>query len=47
VLEANPLEDITRTRAIDAVVFRGEVLTRAHVNMLARGTLPLPTPARW
>jgi adenine deaminase len=43
VLEANPLEDITRTRAIDAVVFRGEVLTRAHVNMLARGTLPLPT----
>jgi len=46
VLEANPLEDITRTTAIDAVIFRGEVLTRAHVNMLARGTLPLPTPPR-
>ena len=33
-------------RAIDAVVFRGEVLTHAHVQMLRRGTLPLPTPSR-
>ncbi len=46
VLDGNPLDDIGRTRAIDAVVFRGEVMTRAHLNMLARGTLPLPTPAR-
>jgi imidazolonepropionase-like amidohydrolase len=46
VLSANPLDDIRHTRAIDAVVFRGEVLTRAHLNMLAQGTLPMPTPAR-
>jgi adenine deaminase len=46
VLTANPLDDIRHSRSIDAVVFRGEVLTRAHLNMLARGTLPLPTPAR-
>jgi adenine deaminase len=46
VLTANPLDDIRHTRSIDAVVFRGEVLTRAHLNMLAQGTLPMPTPAR-
>ena len=44
VLTANPLQDIRHTREIDAVVFRGEVLTQAHVRMLRRGTLPLPTP---
>ena len=44
VLTANPLQDIRHTRLIDAVVFRGEVLTRAHVQMLRRGALPLPTP---
>jgi adenine deaminase len=46
VLTRNPLDDIRHTRAIDAVVFRGEVLTRAHLNMLAQGSLPAPTPAR-
>lgn len=30
VLEGNPLEDLRHTRAIDAVVFRGEVMTRAQ-----------------
>lgn len=44
VLSANPLQHIRHTRLIDAVVFRGEVLTQAHVRMLRRGTLPLPTP---
>jgi len=44
ILTGNPLDDIGRTRDIDAVIFRGEVLTRAHLNMLARGALPLPTP---
>lgn len=44
VLQGNPLEDIRHTRAIDAVVFRGETLTHAHVQLLRRGALPLPTP---
>ena len=44
VLGANPLEDIRASRAIDAVIFRGEVLTQAHIQMLRRGTLPPPTP---
>jgi imidazolonepropionase-like amidohydrolase len=34
ILNGDPLSDITRTRAIDAVVFRGEALTRAHLNLL-------------
>jgi adenine deaminase len=34
ILNGDPLADITRTRAIDAVVFRGEALTRAHLNLL-------------
>ena len=34
ILNGDPLLDITRTRAIDAVVFRGEALTRAHLNLL-------------
>jgi imidazolonepropionase-like amidohydrolase len=34
ILTGDPLSDITRTRAIDAVVFRGEALTRAHLNLL-------------
>ena len=33
-------------RAIDAVVFRGEVFTQAHVTQLRRGALPAPTPPR-
>lgn len=37
VLTANPLDDIRRTRDIDAVVFRGEVLTYAHLQRLAAG----------
>lgn len=44
VLSANPLDDVRHSRAIDAMVFRGEVLTRAHLNLLAQGSLPLPTP---
>ncbi len=46
VLAANPLDDIRHTRAIDAVVFRGEVFTQAHVTQLRRGALPAPTPPR-
>lgn len=34
ILDGDPLTDISRTRAIDAVVFRGEGLTRAHLNLL-------------
>ena len=34
ILNGDPLADISRTRAIDAVVFRGEALTRAHLNLL-------------
>ncbi len=34
ILNGDPLSDITRTRAIDAVVFRGEALTTAHLNLL-------------
>lgn len=44
VLGGNPLEDIRHTRAIDAVVFRGELLSQAHLQMLRRGTLTPPTP---
>jgi imidazolonepropionase-like amidohydrolase len=46
VLAGNPLDDIRHTRAIDAVVFRGEVFTQAHVSQLRRGALPAPTPPR-
>lgn len=34
VLTGDPLSDIAQTRNIDAVVFRGETLTRAHLNRL-------------
>ena len=34
ILDRDPLADISNTRAIDAVVFRGEALTRAHLNLL-------------
>jgi adenine deaminase len=34
VLSGNPLANIAHTRTIDAVVFRGETLTRAHLNQL-------------
>jgi adenine deaminase len=34
VLDSDPLADIRRIREIDAVVFRGETLTRAHLNVL-------------
>jgi hypothetical protein len=37
VLTANPLDDIGHTRDIDAVVFRGEVLTYAHLQRFAAG----------
>lgn len=39
ILNGDPLSDITRTRAIDAVVFRGEALTRAHLNLLLSKSL--------
>jgi imidazolonepropionase-like amidohydrolase len=32
ILDRNPLADISNLRSIDAVVFRGEMLTRAHLN---------------
>lgn len=38
VLAADPLADITHTRRIDTVVFRGETLTRAHLNRLLSQT---------
>lgn len=44
VLSANPLADIRASRAIDAVVFRGEVLTQAHLTQLRRGSLRPATP---
>ena len=34
VLSGDPLANIAHTRMIDAVVFRGETLTRAHLNQL-------------
>lgn len=34
VLNGDPLANIAHTRLIDAVVFRGETLTRAHLNQL-------------
>ena len=34
ILTGDPLADITQTRSIDAVIYRGEVLSRAHLNML-------------
>jgi imidazolonepropionase-like amidohydrolase len=46
VLGGNPLHDIRHTRALDAVVFRGELLSQAHLQMLRHGALTPPTPAR-
>ena len=40
VTTANPLRDIANARAIDAVVFRGEALTQAHLNRLRAGHMP-------
>lgn len=40
ITTANPLEDLRHLRAIDAVVFRGEPLTQAHLNLLRAGRLP-------
>jgi len=41
VLGGDPLADIAHTRTIDAVVFRGEALTRAHLNqLLSHARLP-------
>lgn len=39
ILSENPLMDIRNVRAIDAVIFRGEVLTQAHLNLLRQGRL--------
>ena len=40
VTTANPLDAIRHARAVDAVVFRGGALTRAHLNQFARGPRP-------
>lgn len=43
VLSADPVANIAHTRMIDAVVFRGETLTRAHLNqLLSHAGLPAP-----
>jgi dihydroorotase-like cyclic amidohydrolase len=34
ILTGDPLADIRHTSSIDAVIFRGEALTRAHLNLL-------------
>lgn len=44
VLSADPLVDIAHTRKIDAVVFRGETLTRAHLNQLLSHAGLQPAP---
>ena len=38
ITTGDPLADIRNARAIDAVVFRGEALTRAHLNLLRTGS---------
>jgi imidazolonepropionase-like amidohydrolase len=38
ILTGNPLERIENTRKIDSVIFRGEALTRAHLNILLSKT---------
>ena len=44
VLHSDPLADIAHTRTIDAVVFRGETLTRAHLNQLLSQAGLQPAP---
>ncbi len=44
VLSGDPLADIAHTRMIDAVVFRGETLTRAHLNQLLSHARLQPAP---
>lgn len=44
VLSGDPLADIRQTRMIDAVVFRGEILTRAHLNQLLSHARLQPAP---
>jgi predicted amidohydrolase YtcJ len=44
VLSGDPLINITHTRTIDAVVFRGETLTRAHLNQLLSHAGLQPAP---
>ncbi|MBK9154632.1 MAG: amidohydrolase family protein [Chloracidobacterium sp.] len=38
ILTKDPLDNIANTREIDAVVFRGEALTRAHLNLFLSNT---------
>lgn len=38
ILNSDPLQNIEHTRDIDAVVFRGEALTRAHLNKFLGNT---------
>lgn len=45
VTTANPLVDLRHLRAIDAVVFRGEPLTQAHLSLLRAGRLLSATAA--
>lgn len=44
VLSGDPLANIAHTRTIDAVVFRGETLTRAHLNHLLSHAGRQPAP---
>jgi hypothetical protein len=51
LLSGDPLADAAHLRRIDLLVFRGEVLTRAHLNLLEQGKLkpgdgPLAARAR-
>ncbi|MGE0462826.1 MAG: hypothetical protein AB7Q16_15795 [Vicinamibacterales bacterium] len=39
ILSGSPATDIRNVAGIDAVIFRGEVLTRAHLNLLRQGRL--------
>lgn len=44
ITTASPLADIRNLRTIDAVVFRGEALTRAHLNLLRAGAAASGAP---
>jgi len=46
VLRRNPLVDIRHSADIDAVIFRGEALTPAHLHLLRDTGFPtVPVPA--
>jgi imidazolonepropionase-like amidohydrolase len=39
IVGANPAGNLRALGAVDAVIFRGDVLTRAHLNLLRQGRL--------